>query len=91
MYYAYYELGEHAVPQHFGVRTKCHKLIHIPETNEWNLFDLELDPNEMHSFHDDPDYKLVRESLTKEFHRLRKFYDAPPLLTGSKAAEPVGE
>ena len=31
LYYAYYELGEHAVPQHFGVRTSRHKLIYFPK------------------------------------------------------------
>lgn len=79
LYYAYYELGEHAVPQHFGVRTNQHKLIHFPVSNEWNLFDLETDPQEMKSVHDAPEYKEIRQSLTEEFHRLRKVYDAPPM------------
>ena len=79
LYYAYYELGEHAVPQHFGVRTDRHKLIHFPKTNEWNLFDLKKDPSEMRSVYDESSYKDVREAMVKEFHRLRKQYDAPPL------------
>ena len=33
LYYAYYELGEHAVPQHFGVRTQTHKLIYFPQSD----------------------------------------------------------
>lgn len=78
LYYAYYELGEHAVPQHFGVRTDRHKLIYFPKSNEWNLFDLEVDPAEMQSVHDEPAYRDVRQSLTSEFERLRKQYDAPP-------------
>ena len=78
LYYAYYELGEHAVPQHFGVRTQKHKLIFLPRTNEWNLFDLQRDPNEMKSVHDDPAYRNTRESLEAEFTRLRKQYGAPP-------------
>ncbi len=77
LYYTYYELGEHAVPQHFGVRTQTHKLIFFPQTDEWNLFDLERDPNEMKSVHNDPAYRRTRESLTAEFKRLRKQYDAP--------------
>lgn len=79
LYYAYYELGEHAVPQHFGVRTDRYKLIHFPLTNEWNLFDLETDPQEMTSIYDQPAAKDVREELTKEFYRLREMYDAPPM------------
>ena len=78
LYYAYYELGEHAVPQHFGVRTQTHKLIYFPRSDEWNLFDLQRDPNEMKSVHDAPAYQSTRESLAAEFTRLREQYDAPP-------------
>jgi arylsulfatase A-like enzyme len=78
LYYAYYELGEHAVPQHFGVRTRSHKLIYFPHSDEWNLFDLQRDPAEMKSVYDDPTYQSTRESLTAEFTRLRKQYEAPP-------------
>ena len=46
LYYAYYEFGEHAVPQHFGVRSMTHKLFFFPATNEWNMFDLTNDPQE---------------------------------------------
>ncbi|TWU00930.1 sulfatase family protein [Stieleria varia] len=78
LYYAYYELGEHAVPQHFGVRTQTHKLIHFPQSNEWNLFDLQSDPGEMKSVHADPNYQSVRQELVAEFERLRQEFDAPP-------------
>lgn len=78
LYYAYYELGEHAVPQHFGVRTQAHKLIHFPQTDEWNLFDLQADPHEMKSVYDDPAYERQRTQLTNEFQRLRTEFDAPP-------------
>jgi N-acetylglucosamine-6-sulfatase len=77
LYYAYYELGEHRVPQHFGVRTKDHKLFYIPETDEWQMFDLLKDPNELVSVAEDPAYKEKRAELTAEYERLRKFYDAP--------------
>jgi arylsulfatase A-like enzyme len=78
LYYAYYEFGEHAVPQHFGVRTDRHKLIYFPGTDEWNLFDLVRDPREMVSVHDKAEYERVREELTAEFERLREVYEAPP-------------
>ncbi|WDI43813.1 sulfatase family protein [Bremerella sp. P1] len=84
LYYAYYELGEHAVPQHFGVRTETHKLIHFPVTDEWNLFDLQADPNEMASIYDAPSAQSVRDSLTKEYYRLRELYEAPPLPKASR-------
>jgi arylsulfatase A-like enzyme len=79
LYYSYYELGEHAVPQHFGVRTDTHKLMYFPKTNEWNLFDMNNDPNEMKSVYHDASYKKTRNRLTKEFHRLRTVFEAPPL------------
>lgn len=78
VYYAYYEKGEHNVPQHFGVRTMTHKLFYLPGTNEWQMFDLEKDPNEMTSVHDHPEYLEVRRALATEFERLRTVYEAPP-------------
>ena len=77
IYYAYYEVGEHAVPQHFGVRTMRHKLFVVPQTGEWNLFDLKLDPHEMKSRHADPAYADVLDEMKSEFDRLRKYYEAP--------------
>ncbi|MEM7231866.1 MAG: sulfatase, partial [Planctomycetota bacterium] len=85
LYYAYYEFGEHAVPRHFGVRTMRHKLIHFPGSDEWNLFDLEKDPREMKSVYDDPAYQGVRDTLSAEFVRLRRHYDAPPMKKGKKS------
>ncbi|MBK1827189.1 sulfatase family protein [Haloferula rosea] len=78
VYYAYYEKGEHNVPQHFGVRTMTHKLFYLPGTDEWQMFDLEKDPGEMTSVHDHPEYAEIRRSLTAEYERLRARYDAPP-------------
>ncbi|MBT8044899.1 MAG: DUF4976 domain-containing protein, partial [Verrucomicrobiae bacterium] len=46
-------------------------------TQEWQMFDLVSDPQEMKSVYDDPRYAKTREELTAEYHRLRKYYDAP--------------
>lgn len=78
LYYAYYELGEHAVPQHFGIRTRSHKLMYFPKSDEWNLFDLDKDPQELKSVHAEPEYQTVRNELSTEFTRLREKFDAPP-------------
>ena len=78
LYYAYYEIGEHAVPQHFGVRTLTHKLFYLPQTDEWQLFDLTNDPNEMKSVFDAPGYSAVQKELRMEYERLREAFDAPP-------------
>ena len=79
LYYAYYEFGEHAVPQHFGVRSQTHELFYFPATNEWNMFDLKNDPNEMVNVYGSSVYKDVQSSLMQEYQRLRTLYDAPPL------------
>ena len=78
LYYAYYEVGEHAVPQHFGVRTDRFKLIYFSATDEWNMFDLQRDPQEMVSVYDRAKYKKTRQRLSVEYERLRELYEAPP-------------
>ncbi|BDS07935.1 hypothetical protein NT6N_29750 [Oceaniferula spumae] len=77
LYYAYYERGVHSVPQHFGVRTATHKLMYFPVTDEWNMFDLEKDPDEMKDVYGNPEYAAVRQELRAEYDRIRKKYDAP--------------
>ncbi len=38
---------------------------------EWELFDLEKDPSEMHNVYGDPDYAGVVVELTDQLHRLQ--------------------
>jgi arylsulfatase A-like enzyme len=72
IYYHYYEsMLYHGVPEHYGVATDRYKLIHYPETNEWELFDLETDPQELRSRHGDREYADVRQDLFAELERLR--------------------
>lgn len=74
-YYHYYEYPQpHRVPPHYGVRTDRHKLIYYPLTQEWELFDLVEDPNEMRSVHADPAYAEKVVELKRELARLRKHY-----------------
>ena len=77
LYYAYYEIGEHAVPQHFGVRTKTHKLFYLPKTDEWQMFDLVNDPKEMVNVYNRPNYSEKSKELRDEYDRLRVLYEAP--------------
>ncbi len=75
IYYHYYEYpAVHMVARHYGVRTERHKLIHYYQTGEWELFDLEADPQELHSVHADPAYAGVRSELETELGRLRTLY-----------------
>lgn len=75
IYYAYYEnAAVHNVPVHDGVRTSRYKLMHFPRTQEWNLFDLQTDPDEMRSLHDTPDYAPILSGMKKRYRDLREFY-----------------
>ena len=77
-YYHYYEKGAHSVAEHYGVATQRHKLIRYHETDEWELFDLETDPHEMHSRHGEADYADVHKGLSEELLRLRAELKIPP-------------
>ena len=75
IYYHYYEFpAVHMVAKHYGVRTERYKLIHYYETDEWECFDLEKDPRELHSVHEDPAYSEIVEDLKAELGRLRAYY-----------------
>jgi N-acetylglucosamine-6-sulfatase len=76
IYYAYYEnVAVHNVPLHDGVRTERYKLMFFPRTKEWQLFDLQEDPEEMNSRHDDSTYRRILDGLKKRYHDLREYYE----------------
>ncbi len=78
IYYAYYEGNTtHHVPHHDGVRTDRYKLMHFPESGEWNLFDLQNDPMEMTSVADDQNYGEIFASMKQRYSELRQQYDVP--------------
>lgn len=74
VYYHYYEYpGWHAVKRHYGIRTQRYKLIHFYyDIDQWELYDLKKDPNEMQNVYDDPAYKQVEDSLTVQLRALQK-------------------
>lgn len=76
VYYHYYEYpGEHAVKRHYGIATKEYKLIHFYyDIDEWELYDQEKDPQEMHNVFYDPDYREVREEMMQKLKEVRKKY-----------------
>jgi arylsulfatase A-like enzyme len=78
VYYHYYEFpGEHRVPRHYGVRTARYKLVHYYQLGEWELFDLERDPNEQRSVYAAAEYGSVVDELKRELARLRAHYQVP--------------
>ncbi len=85
MYYRYWMHldGSHGVWAHRGVRTRRHKLVHYygegleqpgtgdePRPEEWELFDLQADPWELQSLHDDPAHSGLLAELRAELRRL---------------------
>jgi len=75
IYYHYYAYPSvHMVPRHVGVRTARYKLVHYYPFDEWELFDLERDPDERTSVHDDPAFAEVRARLERELARLVRHY-----------------
>ncbi|MEZ4811430.1 MAG: sulfatase [Allomuricauda sp.] len=76
VYYHYYEYpAEHAVKRHYGIATKDYKLIHFYyDVDEWELYDLKKDPHEMHNVYNDPNYKVIQETLQEELKALRSKY-----------------
>jgi arylsulfatase A-like enzyme len=90
-YYHYYEYPTpHRVRPHYGVVTDRHKLVHFyaPDTDYWELFDLQTDPHEMKSVYDDASYAEVRRELTAEVGKLRQELKVPeqddPEASGAK-------
>lgn len=77
MYYRYFmHLAHHNVFAHYGIRTDRYKLIYYyerePEPPEWELFDLQQDPQELHSVYDHSDYQDVVRELKAQLRRLRE-------------------
>ena len=75
IYYHYYEYpGAHSVQKHNGIRTERYKLINYYELGEKELFDLHLDPQEMKSVYNDPEYAEIQTRLEQELAVLKSFY-----------------
>jgi arylsulfatase A-like enzyme len=83
-YYHYYENpGGHNVARHYGVTNGQHKLIHFyalegKKIDDWELFDLNEDPNELRSVFNDPAYAQVQQHMKSELNRLRELYAVAP-------------
>jgi len=75
LYYHYYEFpGAHSVPRHYGVFDGRYKLINYYQLDEWELFDLQEDPNEMNSVYGDPEYAEVQAKMHEKLKELREKY-----------------
>jgi arylsulfatase A-like enzyme len=73
MYYRYYhDPGHHNTRAHYGVRTDTHKLIYYSKKEQWELFDLRNDPDELHNTYNDPAQQPLIAKLKAELYRLKK-------------------
>jgi arylsulfatase A-like enzyme len=73
MYYRYFhDPGDHDTRAHYGVRTLTHKLIYYWKKDQWELYDLARDPNELRNIYEDPAQKKLVAKLKKELARLKK-------------------
>jgi len=93
MYYRYWmhNDGDHAVPAHYGVRTRTHKLICYyndplgqpgargpANPIEWELFDLVDDPLEVNNIYGTPGAEDITAELLTELARLQAKYGDEP-------------
>ncbi|WP_411845945.1 sulfatase/phosphatase domain-containing protein [Roseibacillus persicicus] len=76
LYYRYYGEAVHSVAAHDGIRTDRYKLMYFPETEEYNLFDLVNDPQEMKSVHHDPAMAQIFAEMKNELVATRDEYRA---------------
>src|ERR1035438_5994333 len=72
-YYRYYhDPGDHNPRAHYGVRTTTHKLIYFWKKDQWEMFDLVKDPDELHNLYHDPAQQEMVAKLKTELYRLKK-------------------
>jgi len=77
IYYHYYHHGAHNVPRHEGIRTERYKLINFYTNNEFELYDLKNDPNEVNSVANNPEYAEIKKKLLKQLKAQRKEFEVP--------------
>lgn len=76
LYYHFYEYkADHTVLQHLGVRGERYKLICFYTVNEWELYDLEKDPQEQHNLIHEAAYQKTVAEMKNELLKLRILYD----------------
>lgn len=85
LYYHYYEYPSiHMVKRHYGIRTDRYKLIHFyHDVDEWELYDLKVDPKETVNLISHANYQSIKEELLTRLDELREQYQDSDTLTQS--------
>ncbi|TRX66415.1 sulfatase [Carboxylicivirga sp. M1479] len=75
-YYHYYEYPSwHSVKRHYGMRTNRYKLIHFyNDVDEWELYDMEKDPQELSNVIYQEEYKAIAQKLKEQLKQLQAQY-----------------
>ena len=72
-YYRYYhDPGDHNTRAHYGVRTLTRKLIYFWKKDQWEMYDLASDPDELRNLYNDPAQQQTVAQLKTELYRLKK-------------------
>ena len=67
VYYHYLAYPDwHMVRPHYGIRSDRYKLIHHYSVDEWELFDLANDPDEMMNVYSVPEYSTIVQSMSEK-------------------------
>lgn len=79
LYYHFHEYpAEHAVKRHYGVRDGRYKLIHFyNDIDQWELYDLEKDPTEMHNIFGQPGTEEITARMMEKLRKAQEQYDDP--------------
>lgn len=73
LYYRYYhDPGHHDTRAHYGIRTDTHKLIHYWKADQWELFDLVNDPDELKNLYGSPAAQPLVAELKVRLAKLKR-------------------
>lgn len=80
IYYHYYEgpPAVHEVARHYGIRTERYTLAHYYKAGEWELFDLQNDPEQLQSVYGKAEYIKVQKELKQQLRTLQENYMVDP-------------
>jgi hypothetical protein len=65
------------VARHYGVRGVRYKLVYYYQNDEWELFDLQEDPQDLVNLYGTPGYEAITRDLKQRLQALRVQYQVP--------------
>src|SRR5699024_5021600 len=76
IYYQYYDSDViHNVAKHIGVKKDNYKLIYFYENEDWELYDLNKDAQELNNVYDQSEYQSIQDSLLTLLKKKAAKYD----------------